>query len=290
MLFEQVISGLALGCVYSLVALGFSLIYAAFRLPHFAQGDILMLGAVFGLIATRTIGAQFAPVLMVTILIVGLVGILLERLIYRKIINHAIGPKIICTVTVGILLQNLVQVLWGGKAEAFPRRGFSTISLMIGGRVFPPVYLFIFVATVILVILLWLILVRTKLGLGMRATAYSHELSELMGVNTNVTLLATFGLGAGLAGAGGLLIGQLILVSFTMGIVIGLKGFVAAVIGGFGSIPGALTGGLVLGLVENLGGGFISSGYKDLIAFGIMMLVLVVKPTGIFGRRPETKV
>ncbi len=290
MLFEQIISGLALGCVYGLVALGFSLIYAAFRLPHFAQGDVLMLGAVFGLIATRLIGVQFAPVLLATILSVGLVGILLERLIYRKIINHAIGPKIICTVTVGILLQNLVQVFWGGKPESFPRQGFSAISLEIGGRVFPPVYLFIFIATLIVVIFLWLILLRTKLGLGMRATAYSHELSELMGVNTNTTLLATFGIGAGLAGVGGLLIGQLILVSFSMGIVIGLKGFVAAVLGGFGNIPGALIGGLLLGVIENLGGGFISSGYKDLIAFGIMILVLIVRPAGIFGRRMETKV
>jgi branched-chain amino acid transport system permease protein len=290
MLFEQIISGLALGCVYGLVALGFSLIYAAFRLPHFAQGDVLMLGAVFGLIATRAIGAYFIPVLLITIVLVAAAGIALERLVYRKIIHHAMAPKIICTVTIGILLQNLVLVGWGGKPEAFPTQGFSTLSLAVGGRAFPPVYLFIFVATIVLVVLLWLILLRTKLGLGMRATAYSHELSGLMGVNTNTTLIATFGLGAGLAGAAGLLIGQLILVSFTMGIVIGLKGFVAAVIGGFGNMPGALLGGLLLGVIENLGGGFISSGYKDLIAFGIMILVLIVRPAGIFGRRTETKV
>jgi branched-chain amino acid transport system permease protein len=290
MLFEQIVSGLALGCVYGLVALGFSLFYAAFRLPHFAQGDVLMLGAVFGLIATRSIGAHFVPVLLFTILIVGSIGILLERLIYRRIIHHAMAPKIICTVTVGILIQNVVQVLWGGKPEAFPRDGFSSLTLTLAGRVFPPVYLFIFVSTLIVVLILWVILLRTKLGLGMRATAYSHELSGLMGINTNITLLATFGLGAGLAGIGGLLIGQLILVTFSMGIVIGLKGFIAAVIGGFGNVPGALVGGLVLGVIENLGGGFISSGYKDLIAFGILILVLIVKPTGIFGRRVETKV
>jgi len=289
MVFEQIISGLALGCVYGLVALGFSLIYAAFRLPHFAQGDILMLGAIFGLIATRAMGVHFVPVLLTTILIVGLIGILLERFIYRRIINHGIGPKIICTVTVGILVQNLVLVLWGGRPQAFPKEGFSSLSFAIGGRVFPPVYLFIFGVTLILVLLLWVILLKTKLGLGMRATAYSHDLSELMGVNTGVTLLVTFGLGAGLAGAGGLLIGQLIVVSFTMGIVIGLKGFVAAVIGGFGNIPGALVGGLILGVIENLGAGFISSGYKDLIAFVMLIVVLVVKPTGLFGRRVEVK-
>jgi len=260
MLFEQIISGLALGCVYALVALGFSLIYAAFRLPHFAQGDILMLGAVFGLIATRLIGLYFIPVLAVTILVVGLVGILLERIVYRKIINSAMGPKIICTVTVGILFQSLVLVFWGGRPQTFPKEGFSSLALTIGDRQFPPAYLFIFGVTIILVFLLSIILLRTKLGLGMRATAYSHELSELMGINTNVTLMATFGLGAGLAGAAGLLIGQLIVVSYFMGVVIGLKGFVAAVIGGFGNIPGALAGGLILGLIENLGAGFISSG------------------------------
>ena len=290
MLFEQIVSGLALGCVYGLVALGFSLIYAAFRLPHFAQGDVLMLGAVFGLIVTRAIGPHFTAVLLITVLIVGFIGILLERLIYRRIINHAIGPKIICTVTVGILAQNLVLVLWGGRPQSFPPKGFSDLAITIGDRVFPPVYLFIFVVTLILVLMLWLILLKTKLGLGMRATAYSHELSELMGVNTGVTLLATFGLGAGLAGAAGLLFGQLIVVSFTMGVVIGLKGFVAAVIGGFGNIPGALVGGLILGIVENLGGAFISSGYKNLIAFVILIVVLVVKPTGIFGKRVEVKV
>lgn len=290
MLFQQIISGLALGCIYALVAIGFSLIYASFKLPHFAQGDILMLGGVFGLIVTNYIGLHFVPVIVVTILIVALVGILLDRVIYSRIVNHDIGPKIIVTVTVGILIRNLVLIIWGGRPRTFPHEGFVDFTINLGGRAFSPIYLFILIVTLILVLCLTVLLLKSKLGLGMRATAYSHELAELMGVKTKMTLLATFGLGSGLAGAGGFLIGQLIPVSFSMGVVLGMKGFVAAVIGGIGSIPGALVGGLTLGVVENLGGAYISSDYKDLIAYGIMILVLVLKPSGLLGKHTVEKV
>jgi len=290
MILEQLFSGLVLGCIYGLVALGFSLIYSAFQLPHFAQGDLLMLGAVIGLIASRFVGLNFVPVLLITVVGVGGIGILMERLIYRKLSKHAIGPKIICTVTVGILLQNIVLVTWGSRPQSFPDSGFSGFPIVFGDRVFPPVYTFIILVTLILVIILSILLLRTKIGLAMRATAYSHDLAELMGVKTSSTLLITFAIGAGLAGAAGLLIGQLLTISYTMGIAIGQKGFIAAVIGGFGNIPGALLGGLFLGVVENIGAGFVSSGLKDVISFGVLLLVLLVRPSGLFARVKEEKV
>ena len=286
----QVVSGLALGCVYALVALGFSLIYAAFSLPHFAQGDILMLGGVVGFtLAVRT-NLGLIPILMITAAVVGTIGVIIERLVYRKIMNHDLSSKIVCTVNVGVFLQNAVSVFWSNRTFAFPTDRFGGVPIAAFGQTFPPVYLNIFAATALLVLILTFVLQRTRLGLGMRATAYSHDLASLMGVNIHQCLVATFAIGAGLAGTGGVLVGQIIMVVFTMGAVIGLKGYVAAVLGGFGSIPGALVGGLLLGVFENLACFFISSAYKDAVALILMILILILRPQGLLGRRREVKV
>jgi len=290
MILDQILTGLATGCIYSLVAIGYSLIYSSMSLLHFAQGSLLMLGGVFGFSLLTRMKIPFILVIPAVAFLLACLGILLERLIYRNLTKASQSIRIICTLGVNIIIPNLVIVLWGSEPFPLPSHVLTGSPLNVFGFPIQPVYYWIFLVVTIVVAVLTLFLRKTNLGLAIRATAYNHKLASLMGVNTSITFFLSFAIGSALAGIAGLLVGKILFISFDMGSMIGIKGFVAAVIGGFGNLTGALVGGLILGVFENIGGGMISTAYKDSISFLLMIIILVLLPSGLFGKKGIEKV
>ncbi len=292
MLADQIIAGLTSGILYALVALGFTVIYAARDLVHFAQGEVFMLGGFFGYFAFANLGLSFFASLPVAILGTGILGMLLERVVYRRLaLQRDQTMLLICTIGVSIFLMNAAIIVWGPTPLPVPKEAVSGGgSIQAGGLTIDALYIWVFALSVAIMAAFTYLFQKTRLGLAMRATAHSPRVASLMGVDVNLTYLFTFALGCGLAGAAGWLLAPLVFVQFNMGQAIGLKAFSAAVIGGMGSVPGAIVGGLLLGVIENIGAGFISSGYKDLIAFVIMIIILLVKPSGLLGQPTVEKV
>ncbi|MFY0545846.1 branched-chain amino acid ABC transporter permease [Brevibacillus sp. H7] len=291
MLVEQIINGLTAGIIYSLVALGFTIIFASLDLVHFAQGEILMIGGFIGYLF-YSIGVPFLAALLLTVVLTGGLGVVLERLVYRRILAKK-DPEVlvICTIGMSTLLTNLALRIWGSeprsiaKEEAFPGE-----TLQLAGVSIQPMHLWIVGISLVVMALFWYLFEKTKIGLGMRTTAYSKEIAALMGVPVGWTVSLTFAIACGLAAAAGWLLSPTIFVQYNVGAVLGLKAFCAAVIGGMGSIPGAIVGGLFLGVAENIGAGYVDSGYKDAIAAIVMIGVLLMKPTGLFGTVKQEKV
>jgi branched-chain amino acid transport system permease protein len=290
MIIDQILTGLATGCIYSLVAIGYSLIYSSMSLLHFAQGSLLMLGGVFGFALLTRMQIPFIMVIPAVAFLLACLGILMERLIYRNLTKATQTIRIICTLGVNIVIPNLVIVLWGSEPHPLPSQVLTGSPLNVFGLSIQPVYYWIFLVVTIVVAVLTVFLKKTNLGLAIRATAYNQKLASLMGVNTSLTLSLSFAIGSALAGIAGLLAGKILFISFDMGSMIGIKGFVAAVIGGFGNLPGAMVGGLILGVFENIGSGMISTAYKDSISFLLMIIILVVLPSGLLGKKGMEKV
>ncbi len=290
MLLDQIITGLAAGCIYALVALGYSLIYSSVSLLHFAQGSLLMLGGVFGFTLISRLKFSLFLAMPAVVLLLVCVGIFLERGIYRHVTKASPTIRIICTLGVNIMIPNLVIVLWGSEPSPLPSHVLGGAPFTLLGFPVQPVYYWIFIIVTIVVMILTLFLKRTNAGLTIRATALDPKVASLMGINTSITCFMSFAIGSALAGIAGILAGKILFISYDMGSMIGIKGFVAAVIGGFGNLPGALVGGLILGVLENIGGGFISTAYKDSIAFFLMIVILVLLPSGLLGKKRLEKV
>ncbi len=289
MIFDQIISGLSIGCIYALVGIGYSLIFASISLLHLAQGSLLTISGVIGLLLMTRLKLPFAPLVPLVAFILAIIGFLLERFIYRNV-KGSPTVGVISTLGVNITIPNLVIILWGSEAYPFPKSVLGGSPLNLFGFSIQPVYYWIFIVVTIVVILLSVSLKYTHLGLALRATAYNPNLASLMGMNTNLTHSLSFGIGSALAGIAGLLAGKILFISYDMGSMIGIKGFVAAVIGGFGNLPGALVGGLILGVLETIGAGIISSTYKDSISFVIMIIMMIFLPSGLFGEKRIEKV
>jgi branched-chain amino acid transport system permease protein len=289
MIFDQIISGLSIGCIYALVAIGYSLIFASISLLHLAQGSLLTISGVIGLILMTRLKLPVAALVPFVAFILATIGFLLERFIYRNV-KGSPTVGVISTLGVNITIPNLVIILWGSEAYPFPKSVLGGSPLDLFGFSIQPVYYWIFIVVMIVVILLSLSLKHTYLGLAIRATAYNPNLASLMGMNTNFTHSLSFAIGSALAGIAGLLAGKILFISYDMGSMIGIKGFVAAVIGGFGNLPGAFLGGLILGVLETIGGGIISSTYKDSISFVIMIIIMIFLPSGLFGEKRTEKV
>ncbi len=288
----QIINGLHIGSIYALVALGYSMVYGIVKLINFAHGDIIMVGAYAAYVLMVLMGMPVWVAVIGSVLFCALAGVLIERVAYRRLrVKEA--PRISLLITaigVSIFLQNLFQLLFTSSGRAFPSI-FNFAPLMVGERQISMVSIITIVTTVVLMVLLQVLVKRTKLGKAMRAVSEDAGAAKLMGINTNSTVSWTFAIGSGLAAVGAVLYSSSYpLIDPYMGSMLGLKAFVAAVLGGIGSIPGAMIGGLIMGIAESLTKGYISSVLADAVVFGILIIVLLFKPSGIMGKNVREKV
>lgn len=289
---QQVVNGLALGSIYALIALGYSMVYGIIRLINFAHGDIIMVGAyvAFFCYNNNILKLGFIPSMIISMIACSILGVIIERVAYKPLREAPRIAALITAIGVSFFLQNAFALFFSPKQRAFPEF-IKTKEFDIGGIVISNQQLIVLYVSIFLMFLLNWIVMKTKVGRAMRAVSFDKDAARLMGVNVDTTISVTFALGAALAAAAGMLLG-LYYKQFDplMGFMPGLKAFVAAVLGGIGSIPGALVGGVVLGIAEVL---VVSLGYstlRDGAAFAILILVLLVKPSGIFGVKEAEKV
>ncbi len=286
---QQLINGLSIGSIYALMAVGYSLVYSILNFSNFAHGGVIMLGAYFGLYAVNLLGMPFLGALIIAALMAGLVAVALEKIAYSPLRKRNAPPLyfIISAMGASIFLENIVVATIGPTFRTYPeligRQPFT-----IGGISISRIDVLMFIVAAISLIILVFIIEKTKVGLAIRACSYSAKGSNLMGVNVNRIIFVIFLLGGLLAGVAGMLFGMKYTVYPQIGVITN-KSFIAAVFGGLGSLPGAVIGSLLLGIIETFGAGYISSSYRDLIAFSLLIIVLVIKPSGIMGKITEDK-
>jgi len=274
-------SGLTVGAIYALVALGFSIIFNASRVINFAQGEFVMIGAMSA-VSLVAIGMPMPAAIAGAVLIAGAVGLLLAKLAVARARRADVTTLIIITIGASILLRGLAQIVWDKRIHALPPLSGDRPIEFFGASIVPQ-SLWVLGGTIVIVAALSLFFGRTRLGKAMLATSHNRLAAQLVGIDVGGVLLASFGLAAVLGAVAGVLIAPITFTSYDAGVMLGLKGFAAAILGGLGSFPGAIIGGLVLGLMESLGAGYLSSAYKDVIAFVIILVVLFFRPDGILG-------
>jgi len=296
-LLQQIINGLSLGAIYALIALGYTMVYGVLRLINFAHGDVYMLGAFAGYYLANSLGLDGHPsvlwaiaVTMGAMAICAVIGVLIERLAYRPVRQHSRLTALITAIGVSLLLEYGGQVVFGATPRFFPQMIEST-TYSLGGVQITNQSLLIIIVAVVVMFGLEYIVHRTRMGKAMRATSYNLSVAKLMGINTDRVIAFTFALGSALAAAGGVLVALAIpRIDPLMGLMTGLKAFVAAVLGGIGSIPGAMVGGVIIGLMETGLSATAYSTYRDAVAFGVLILILLVRPSGLFGSSVAEKV
>ena len=294
---QQVINGLSLGAIYALIALGYTMVYGVLRLINFAHGDVYMLGAFAGFYLANALDLDASPsviwaivVTMGAMAICACVGVLIERLAYRPVRHHPRLTALITAIGVSLLLEYGGQVVFGATPRFFPQMVRSE-TYSAGGVQITNQNLLIIVVAVVVMLGLEFIVHRTRIGKAMRATSYNLSVAKLMGINTDFVIAFTFALGSALAAAGGVMVALAIpRIDPLMGLTTGLKAFVAAVLGGIGNIPGAMIGGLVIGLMETWLSATAYSTYRDAVAFGVLILILLVRPSGLLGTAATEKV
>jgi branched-chain amino acid transport system permease protein len=293
---QQLVNGLSLGSIYALIALGYTMVYGVLRLINFAHGDVYMVGAYVGYFLSRRLqGSEpsFVSALLVmlgSMIACGLLGILIERLAYRPVRREARLTLLITAIGVSLFIENAAQLVFGPDPKFFPSLAPSADFIVAGVRLTSE-QITVIVVSFLLMLLLRFFILKTRTGKAMRAVSFSLDAARLMGISTDWIISVTFALGSALAAAAGVLIGmQIPKIDPLMGIMYGLKAFVAAVLGGIGSIPGAVLGGLLIGTSEVMVVGYLSSTYREAIAFGILILVLILRPQGLLGRVHKEKV
>jgi branched-chain amino acid transport system permease protein len=295
--FQQVINGVSLGAIYALIALGYTMVYGVLRLINFAHGDVYMLGAFAGYYLANALNLDAHPsVLWAIAVTIGSMaicagaGILIERLAYRPVRHHSRLTSLITAIGVSLLLEYGGQVVFGATPRFFPQMIRSEV-YRLGGVQITNQSLLIIVVSLVVMFGLQYIVHRTRIGKAMRATSYNLSVAKLMGINTDFVIGFTFALGSALAAAGGVMVALSIpRIDPLMGLMTGLKAFVAAVLGGIGNIPGAMLGGLLIGLMETAVSATAYSTYRDAVAFGVLILILLVRPAGILGSAVTEKV
>jgi len=295
---QLIVSGLAMGSIYALVALGFILIYNAVGVVNFAQGDFVMfpsfIAVSFVLPSIIVLGSVVhwqLPILVVYVFVLVLMagfGLLFNRIAYHPLRDRGWLPVVISTIGVSIFLRNLAQLVWGSQPIVYPSM-FHVQTLSVGDLHFRTQDVLILAVAGILIVFQYVLFERTTLGKQMRATAQDRATAQLLGIRVDKIVAVTFVYSVLLGAAAGLLVSPIFTVTKEMGGLISLKAFAASIVGGFGSIPGAILGGLLIGVVENLGGFYISTSYKDAIAFVILIAVLLLRPSGFFGERVSEK-
>ena len=286
MLIQLVISGLALGSVYSLIAMGYSLIYKASGLMTFVQGDILTIGAFLGLTFYRFLELPYIISVILTMAVSFAIGFILEKGIIRKLLNKNVMAVyiVLATIALSYVFQNGAQAIWGSKNEYFPTV-FSTDSIEVFGVNVQPEVLLCVGASAACMVGLHFFMTKTRIGTSMRAAAMDSVAAESCGINVSLNTGITWGISAGIAAIAGIFIGPMYGVYVMLGSKIGSKGFAGAVMGGYGNMYGAMVGGLLLGMLETLIAGYISSDLKNMFAYMVLILFLFIKPTGIFNEQ-----
>jgi branched-chain amino acid transport system permease protein len=301
--FQQIINGLSLGSIYALIALGYTMVYGILKLINFAHGEVFMVGAYAGFYSAGFLGvdgyeasgAGFPLVLALAVLVIAmaasaLLGVTIEGLAYRPVRSAQRLTPLITAIGVSLLLQNLAMLVFSPNPRRYPAI-LREVRFELGGVIVTNIKLAIFAVAVSLMFGLHLFVQRTWTGRAMRALSMNLDAARLMGIDVNSTIRATFAIGSGLAAAGGILFGlDQITINPLMGVLTGLKAFVAAVLGGIGNIPGAVVGGLLIGLAEQLTAGYLSPDYRDAITFLILIVILLMKPEGLLGVVRQEKV
>lgn len=283
---QSVIGGVGIGSIYALVALGFSMVYRSMGLVNFANGQILLVGAYIGTIFYVSMHTNFLLAFALAVILTGLLGMLIERVL-RPLEKMDLMYMMLGTLGIGIVLQNLTIIIWGPDGIAVPYPMKNT-PWQVGGISISPYTLVVIGSTALVVVLLQIFLVKSKLGLALRASAQQREMASALGMNVGLMNALTLAIGSALAAYGGMLVGPIFYVSPDMSTSVGINGFAAAILGGFGSIPGAIVGGLFFGILQQLVATQVSS-WSDVIAFAVFVAVLVIKPSGIVGERTVDK-
>ena len=300
---QQVVNGLSLGSIYALIALGYTMVYGILRLINFAHGEVFMMGAYAGYYCASWLGVQgyesagaSFPLLLALVVLgfamvsVALLGVTIEGLAYRPVRNAQRLTPLITAIGVSLFLQNAAMLVFSPNPRRYPAI-LSEVRFELGGVILTNIKLAIFAVAMLLMLGLHLLVQKTWTGRAMRALSMNADAARLMGIDVNATIRATFAIGSALAAAGGILFGlDQITINPLMGVLTGLKAFVAAVLGGIGNIPGALLGGVLIGLAEQLTAGYLSPDYRDAITFVILILMLLIKPEGLLGVVRQEKV
>ncbi len=302
-LIQTIINGLTTGFLYALIALGYTMVYGVLKLLNFAHGDVYMIGAYIGYFVIQWFGGPTSlsipvPLLVAIMFLIaglgcGVLGVGIERFAYRPLRDAPRIAPLITALGVSFILENSVLLLFGGFTKSYSTESFisPTAGIHIDGAVIDPVQITIFVVSIVMMYGLMRLVDRTTLGKSMRAVASDREAAEMLGINVDRVISYTFFIGSAMAGVAGVMSGLAFnQISATIGFLAGLKAFTAAVVGGIGSIPGAMIGGLFIGLCEAFAASYISTKYTDLIVFGILIVTMLVRPTGIFGRPALQKV
>lgn len=299
MFFLQLTNGLAVGGIYALIALGYTMVYGILRLINFAHGDLFTLGAYLGftLLVSAGLSNVLSGVLAGIVLIalsmgfVALAGYLLERVAYRPLRQSNRLAAVVSALGASIFFQNAIMLIYGAKSQVYPGGILPEASLSIAGVEVPLTRIIIFVSTGALMLLLYRFINRTRTGTAIRAVAIDQTAAKLMGIDVNRIISLVFLIGPALGGAAGVMVGLYYRqISYDMGFNYGLKAFTAAILGGIGNIPGAMLGGLLLGVIEALGAAYISMAWKDAITFAVLILILIFRPTGLLGERVADKI
>ena len=289
--FQQLINGISLGSIYALIALGYTMVYGIVKLINFAHGDVFMVGAFIGFYSITVLDLSFFSALLISMLACAIFGVLIEKIAYKPLRNATRIAALITAIGVSLLIEYGTIYFRGAQPEAYPGDVLPSQNIDFLGVSINSQSLFILGISVGLMILLQFIVHKTKIGKAMRAVSYDTEAAQLMGIDVNKTISATFAIGSALAGAAGVIFGTYyIKIEPLMGIIPGLKAFVAAVLGGIGIIPGAMVGGLLLGVIEALVSALGFSLWRDGVAFIVLILILIFRPSGLFGKNVREKV
>jgi branched-chain amino acid transport system permease protein len=302
-LVQTIVSGLTTGCIYALIALGYTMVYGILKLLNFAHGDVYMIGAFLGYFVVQWFGGPLAlsipvPFVIAVMMIVaaggtGALGMAIERFAYRPLRDAPRIAPLITALGVSFVLENSILLIYGGFPRSYNTTDYISFNsgIKIAGVRIDSVELMIFATTIVLCVGLVLLVQRTTLGRSMRAVASDREAAMMLGINVDRTIALTFLIGSAIAGIAGVLTGlQIGGINNVLGFLAGLKAFTAAVVGGIGSIPGAMLGGIFIGLVESFSLVYISTKFADLIVFGILIATMLIRPTGLFGKRAIQKV
>ena len=285
---SQVLSGLATGCVYALIALGFVLIFKATDVVNFAQGEFVMISGFISYTLLIKLGLPYWLVFLVTIVLSGFMGVALERIVVRPIMDAPIFSIVIATIGASTVMRSSAGIVYGYDVLPLPTI-LSKDPIRVGILNFTAMDLGVIGVSLVIMLVLYLFFTRTKTGTAMRATAQSQTAARLMGVSVPRIFSLTWAISAGVGGVAGVLIAPIVYLDPNLG-VIGVKAFAGAILGGFGSIPGAIVGGMLLGVIENLSGYFFNAGIKQVSTYVLLILVLVVRPIGLFGTAPVRRV
>ncbi|MDR0691113.1 MAG: branched-chain amino acid ABC transporter permease [Streptococcaceae bacterium] len=287
---QQIVNGVFLGSIYALLALGYTMVYGIIKLINFAHGDIYMIGAFMGSFLLARLHLPFFVSLILAMGICALLGIMIEFLAYRPLRKSTRIAALITAIGVSFFLENMMIYFFGSQTRAFPQ-AIKIKQFTVGGIQISNVQVLILIVSLILMLLLQLIVKKSKMGKAMRAVSVDSDAARLMGIDVNRTISFTFALGSALAGAAGVLIGLYYnSMDPLMGVVPGLKAFVAGVFGGIGIIPGAALGGFAIGMIETLTSASMLANFRDAIVYGVLILILLVRPAGILGKNVKEKV